>query len=404
MLDTTWVQQQLLVESLQVSKTELMSFDGDPLNYWTFIRAFDNTVDKDSISDSAKLARLLQYCTGSARKLIQCCSVKEPREGYALARKLLKNRFGDEYDISEAWISKIINRPDVHGNKALLDFADDLRNCRETLDTMGDLSELNNRKSLYQIIEKLPIDLRRGWLKKVHFLKSSEKRLPTIDDVLPFVANAAEGANDPVFGKLVNKSQNDKPRFDKSKEINGKKTNHRSNFNTQVQPTVTDPSPSTKSLFQQRRKPMTAPSGGTTSQSRTLSTCPYCSHGHGLFGCDGWKALRVTDRLRFVQSKSLCVNCLQPGHRARDCTRNTVCTVPACGLKHIKFLHLPRSADNASSENNNPTSLYAADNSADNEVQINASQEDSPTSLSHMLYSIQVPHRAFVQKCCPREA
>ena len=364
MLDNTRIQQQSLVESLQLPKTELTTFDGDPIGYWTFIRAFENTVDKDTISESAKLARLLQYCTGAARKLIQCCSIKEPNEGYALARKLLKNRFGNEYDISEAWISKIINRPDIHNNKALLDFSDDLRNCRETLKTMGELSELNNIKSLYQIIEKLPIDLRRGWLKRVHHLKTSEERLPTIDDVLQFVSNAAERANDPVFGKLVNRGQNDKARIDKSMDIHSKR-NQRVNFNTHVHPTsIGQPSPSTKGALQQNQSPMSAPAGGiTTGTSRTLSPCFYCSQRHGLFGCDSWKALRVTDRLKFVQSKGLCVNCLQSGHRARDCPRNAVCTVPACGLKHTKFLHLPRSGESTRPQaNNNATTLYAADN------------------------------------------
>ena len=76
-----------------------------------------NIVDKETISDGAKLARLLQYCTGPARKLIQCCTVKEPSGGYHLARQLLQSQFGNAFDISDAWITKIVGRPAITDNK-----------------------------------------------------------------------------------------------------------------------------------------------------------------------------------------------------------------------------------------------------------------------------------------------
>ena len=47
MLSTTQLQQQSLVNTLQLPKTELMTFSGDPIEYWPFIRAFENTVDRE---------------------------------------------------------------------------------------------------------------------------------------------------------------------------------------------------------------------------------------------------------------------------------------------------------------------------------------------------------------------
>jgi hypothetical protein len=40
-----------LVEAPQIPKTELMTFDGDPLKYWMFVRSFENNVEKDYIGD-----------------------------------------------------------------------------------------------------------------------------------------------------------------------------------------------------------------------------------------------------------------------------------------------------------------------------------------------------------------
>ena len=83
-----------LISDTRVHQQSLV--DGDPLKYWPFIRAFQNTVAKETISDGTKLNRLLKYCTGKAKHLLQCCTVKEPSEGYTLALRLLKERYGDD--------------------------------------------------------------------------------------------------------------------------------------------------------------------------------------------------------------------------------------------------------------------------------------------------------------------
>lgn len=90
-------QQQLqMFQALQLPRTELPDFHGDPLQYWVFIRAFENSVTGSAIGDGAKLTRLLHYCKGSARKVIECCVVMPPERGYPKAMSLLKDRFGDE--------------------------------------------------------------------------------------------------------------------------------------------------------------------------------------------------------------------------------------------------------------------------------------------------------------------
>ena len=78
-------QQQQLCSVMQIPKVELVTFDGNPLNYWSFICSFETSVAKYSVDTSAELQRLLQYCTGKARSMIQCCVVMEPEEGYIKA-------------------------------------------------------------------------------------------------------------------------------------------------------------------------------------------------------------------------------------------------------------------------------------------------------------------------------
>ena len=207
MLIDSRTHQQSLVEAMQLPKNELPTFDGDPLKYWSFIRAFNNTVDKKSTDDGARLVSLFQFCTGKAKKLIQCCMIKEPAEGYLLAKKLLKERFGNDDIIAQAWIDKIVNRQDVKNSIDLQDYADDLRCCQETLVSMGYISEMENRRSLCLIADKLPSYLKTRWLKKNYDIKSDKKRNPRLDDMILFITSAAREANDPIFGKLVQREK-----------------------------------------------------------------------------------------------------------------------------------------------------------------------------------------------------
>ena len=289
---------------------------------------------------------------------------------------MLKDRFGNEHDISEAWINKIVTRPDIRDNKALRDYADDLRNCRETLNTMGKLSEINTGRSLTQIVEKLPWDLRKGWLKRVHHIKTVESKVPTIDDVVKFVAASAEQANDPVFGKLVSRDDTSKSRNSAKQQLQPREK-QRSTFSVQAQPAPAPPAAVTHQA---------APALTSNPRSeKPPQACAYCGQAHGLFGCVPWKSLRVADRLNFVLGKQLCVNCLQPGHRARECRRQAVCTVPGCGLKHTKFLHLPRTRSDDSPQANshpNPVVLQPVNHPTPTE-----SSQLTPSASSHVTCS-----------------
>jgi len=102
--DTVTRHRQLLA-AIHVPHATLMNFDGNPLEYWAFIISFQNSVERVCEDDISRLTRLLQYCTGKAKRVIQCCSIMEPSEGYAKAQQLLKERFGNNYVIAEAWLT-----------------------------------------------------------------------------------------------------------------------------------------------------------------------------------------------------------------------------------------------------------------------------------------------------------
>ena len=61
-----------LVGVLQAPKVEMAKFNGDPLQYAPFMRAFEESVEKVVSSNAARLTRLANLCEGEAAKAIAC--------------------------------------------------------------------------------------------------------------------------------------------------------------------------------------------------------------------------------------------------------------------------------------------------------------------------------------------
>ena len=310
LLSESRIHTQSLVESLQRPTTKLTTFDGDPLKYWPFMRSFENVVAKKSDDPGVKLNTLYEYCSPSVQNVLQCCLVKDPIEGYPLALKLLKDRFGNGDKIVQAWVSKILDSPKVT-NKNLQEFVDNLRCCIETLKSLNQEAELDNTRSLCLILQKVPQYLQTRWLRENHKIKTRESRSPRLSDVVEFLAVAASEVSDPSFGKLL--TSQDKEGKDRRPSSKG----------------------SSRSFsFQEKH--------GEKKPCKSSKPCPMCGSQHYLNKCDSFKALRVKDRIAFIFTKKLCKNCFSEGHFGRDCPRPFRCKVDNCGEKHSMYLHLPK--------------------------------------------------------------
>jgi hypothetical protein len=123
-------EQRKLVAAIQMPKVELQAFDGNSLQYWSFIRLFESSVNSDTDA-IGKLTRLIQYTSGKAKRAIQGCTIMEPTQGYEKAMKILKDRFGSDQAISEAWIAKVSDGPAIKmtNYEGFRDLADKLQNC-----------------------------------------------------------------------------------------------------------------------------------------------------------------------------------------------------------------------------------------------------------------------------------
>ena len=138
-LEALYHQQTIMMGALQATKIELLEFHGDPMSYHSFIRSFEENVEKMLPDDGALLARLIHLCKGEAGRAIRC-NLMDPKQGYVRARCLLKQRFGDKHTITELWIKKL-NEGGPRVN--LQEYADELLDCYELLNALVALQEMD---------------------------------------------------------------------------------------------------------------------------------------------------------------------------------------------------------------------------------------------------------------------
>ena len=302
-------QQQMIVDSINTPRIQLSKYDGSPLKYWPFIRSFENTVEAKTKDNSIRLDTLIQHCTGEVNDLLQCCLLKEPNEGYALARTMLKDTYGDDETIATAWLDRILKRPKLKSLRDIRTFANDLKTCQETLKTMKYLSELETRTNLRAIAEKLPDHIYDRWVMANYNIKEKEGCSGNLAEIIKFLDRVAREATDTTFP-----ARDIDPSHNKS---------HKQIHATNIEP-----------IDQMSNSP----------SQRNSYSCRMCKDSHYLNQCSIFRGLSVAERTDFVKCQDLCMNCFRSGHQAETCTYSWVCNIEGCGAKHNRWLHPTTSA------------------------------------------------------------
>ena len=317
-----------LADASMLPKSELIHFDGNPLRYYIFMKTFENQVEKDTDDDGRRLQLLIQYCSGKAKKVIESCVLLDQEEGYKEAKRLLEERFGSKYKVSNSWINKVSNGPPIKPNdrEALMDLADDLQNCEITLRATGRLNQVNNEDKLVRILERCPGYIRARWQSKVQDIRE-ECREPNIEDVCKLVRKVAVEKNDPVFGGIMDGGKRDGGMKDKKSATSteGSRISSQRNMNYSIHAKE-------------------AQSGGdakAVSNGETRFKCYFCEGDHKLEACEMFRKKGGEEQLNFIRQKKLCDNCLSTTHFSAGCKKKKSCNIPGCSMrrKHMSSLH-----------------------------------------------------------------
>ena len=101
------VEQQQHTLTLMLPQPELPVFGGDPIEYCTFIRAFESIIESRTQISSSRLYYLVQYTSGDVNELMRSCLTMNAEDRYREARRLLKERYGQDYKIASAYVDRV---------------------------------------------------------------------------------------------------------------------------------------------------------------------------------------------------------------------------------------------------------------------------------------------------------
>ena len=162
-------------------KIKYMHFDGEPVNYISFMHNFETCLEKDNPDNSRRLQLLIQHCTGKAREAVESC-VNLPEEyGYQAAKENLRENFGKPHIIAQAYIRKLENLAPLKqvNGQSLLEFARHLEVANRTLAGMGSeyTDELDHVNTLKLLNRKLPGFMRVKWTERAGEIIEGGSRL-----------------------------------------------------------------------------------------------------------------------------------------------------------------------------------------------------------------------------------
>ena len=141
------------------------TFDGNPLEYCTFMRAFETVIEDKEPDYAGRLYYLEQHTAGRAQEMVRSCLYMKPKEGYLTAKKLLESKFGQKHKIAMAYVDQVTKGPPIKEEDAvsLEGYSILLTSCTNTLKAIGYSKKLEGPDNMRKIIERLPPRLQISW-------------------------------------------------------------------------------------------------------------------------------------------------------------------------------------------------------------------------------------------------
>lgn len=294
----------------QLPKLEPETFDGtDITKYNSFILSFEQTIANKCSNYSDLYYFLQKYTVGKPFELVKSCKSNDPHSSYLKARDILKVNYGNQIRITQKYIDKLNKWPVLRSEdeKGLEDFSIFLNSCYNILEYNNNLNSLNSWEKIYELVMKLPYDLRKQFR---HIVNNNEKyeRETVFETFVKFINDQISLLKIPLFGNIKDeKSLKNKPQR---------------TFRTNLSDSYDTDNDELCNL-----------------NSEVQLKCPFClKNNHELDSCFFFVKKSVDERERFVRQNKLCFGCLKTtNHQTRYCPKRIICK--QCKKMHPTSLH-----------------------------------------------------------------
>ena len=143
--------------SVHLPKLQLPLFDGNVLKWPEFWDTFNSSVHQQNIPNVSKFSYLRGVLRGAASVAISGISLTE--ENYAVALKLLQEKFGSKESIVEMLYSRLQSLPTSSSKFSDIQYThNNVERILRQLESQGEIVD-NQRTLVYQILSKFPLEV-----------------------------------------------------------------------------------------------------------------------------------------------------------------------------------------------------------------------------------------------------
>ena len=353
-----------LASAMLLPQAEISHFNGNPLEYRSFMLAFNARIAQRTTSSADKLYFLYQYLSGDAKELIAGCMQMAPDEGFNNAQRLLEKEYGHPYKVAVAYIDKLMNWHTINYDdiKALQRFAAFLNQCLSAMSSYDDLTVLNHVPNMQCIVQKLPVYVQNKWRDHVAKLRTQGCYTVHYSELVKFVDSVVDSANDPIFGKEALK------RAERSKT-------------------------SAKEDFSMLKKPKKQVSSFVTRSTVPSSdkVCVVCDRLHDIEECNVFDSKSLKERREFIIEKKLCFACLDGNHISKFCNNKRICKT--CSKCHPTKLHDDSYKFAKINKSTNASHVNASSDKGTNVTVNTCASHASETVVLHGILPVLVSHK-----------
>lgn len=184
----------------QLPAIEVPVFKGNQLIYRSFIRAFEQAIERRTDNEQDRLYYLQQYTAGEPQELVRSCEHMPPDQGFKEAKQLLQKQYGDELTIASAYIAKALKWPDIKAEDdiALNSHAIFLTGCRNTMEDLEFMEKMDNPTNMRMVMSKLPYKMRERWRNEAFNIKEARGGRARFSDLVLFIDRQAKVTLDPL--------------------------------------------------------------------------------------------------------------------------------------------------------------------------------------------------------------
>ena len=292
-------------KGVKLPKLDVPRFDGQLINWSSFWKQFQISVDEQSsLSESEKLVYLKQALKGgNARSVIE--GLSRSGDQYKQAVESLIQRYDRPRIIHQNHVQLILDVPRLTdgSGKELRRLHDTVQQHLRALTAMG--YEPSGPFITSAIELKLDANTMFEWQK----FSQAHTAVPHYQHILEFVHLCAQASETSITEEKRNTPSN--------------RVNHRS------------------------RVPPSKISSFTSTPVTESDQCSLCKNEkHQLFACPQFKSLPRHSKLSTLMSQDRCLNCLRVGHFAKQCKSLNHCRL--CQKPHHTLLHVDHAVGNPS--------------------------------------------------------